>query len=142
MDQQARNLALPDDLLRFARELRETQTDAERLLCSVLRGRRFLKLKFRRQHPIEPYVLDFFCDELNWAIELDGGQHNSVDGRRHDRVRSEYLARRGIVVTRFWNHEVLGDFETVLEALFRVAVKLREKINLLPSGEGGDAVAG
>ena len=125
MTRPLQNPSLPDDLLAFARELRGRQTDPERLIWGVLRGRRLAGLKFRRQHPADPYVLDFYCDELHWAVELDGGGHNSSDGRRHDATRTASLAERGIVVTRYWNHEVLADFETVLEDLYRTSLRLR-----------------
>ncbi|HVU88829.1 MAG TPA: endonuclease domain-containing protein [Pirellulales bacterium] len=87
---------LPNDLLEFARELRLRQTDAEGLIWSLLRGRRFLGVKFRRQHPVAPDVLDSYCDELRMAIELDGGQHNSAESRRDDATRSAFLARQPI----------------------------------------------
>jgi very-short-patch-repair endonuclease len=79
---------LPSDLLAFARELRQNETDAERLLWRLLRNRSLAGAKFRRQHPFPPYVLDFYCHELKLAIELDGGQHNLPEGRLHDKVRT------------------------------------------------------
>ncbi|MEX1231406.1 MAG: endonuclease domain-containing protein [Planctomycetaceae bacterium] len=105
------------ELIDFARNLRQRQSDAEQLLWMLLRNRRFLGLKFRRQHPLPPYVLDFYCEELKLAIELDGGQHNAVDSRRYDERRSRYLADQEIHVLRYWNHEVLGDLENVVEAI-------------------------
>ncbi|WP_425584658.1 DNA mismatch repair protein MutS [Viridibacterium curvum] len=110
--------SLPEDLKNFARELRHNQTDAESALWYVLRDRRMAGAKFRRQHPIEPYVLDFYCHELKLAIELDGGQHNEAQGRTHDEVRSAFLAGQGISVLRFWNNDVLQQSEAVLTAIF------------------------
>ncbi|MBA4016978.1 MAG: endonuclease domain-containing protein [Pirellula sp.] len=127
MEQPSQNLPLPDHLRRFARELRTRQTNAERLLWGVLPGRRFLDLKFRRQHAVETCILDFYCDALHWSVELDGGQHNSVEGRRDDAARSAALIERGIVVSRYWNHEVLADFEAVLEDLYRTALRLQNR---------------
>lgn len=125
MVQPPRNAALREHLLASARALRQTSTNAELLLWSFLRNRRFLKLKFRRQHPIGNRVLDFYCEELHWGIELDGGQHNSTDGKQGDAERTAELARHGIMITRFWNHDVLSDLETVLESLFQTVVRLR-----------------
>ena len=125
MEQPSQNLPLPEHLRHFARELRTKQTDAERLLWGTLRGRRLLDLKFRRQYPLDSYILDFYCDSLRWAVELDGGQHNAADGRRDDATRTAALAEHGIVVSRYWNHEVLADFEAVLEDLYRTAMRLR-----------------
>ena len=103
----------------FARQLRRDQTDAERLLWRLLRNQRFCGLKFRRQHPIEPYVLDFYCHEERLGIELDGGQHAAPDTQRSDTARTAFLESKGITIVRFWNHEVLQDPETVLERLYR-----------------------
>ena len=115
-------------LIEFARTLRHGQTDAEQLMWMLLRNRRFLGLKFRRQHPFPPYILDFFCEALDLAIELDGGQHNTAESRQHDENRSSYLANHGIEVLRYWNHEVLTDFETVIEAIaIRVEAIMKPK---------------
>jgi very-short-patch-repair endonuclease/restriction endonuclease S subunit len=135
---------LPSDLLAFARELRRNETDAERLLWRLLRNRSLAGAKFRRQHPFPPYVLDFYCHELKLAIELDGGQHNLPEGRLHDKVRTAKLAEHGIRVLRFWNHEVLRDPESVLEAIYQAIVERREELRPsppapLPAGEGSMA---
>jgi very-short-patch-repair endonuclease len=119
------NLPLPEHLLEFARSLRHDRTNAGERLWQLLRNRRFQNLKFHREHPIPPHIVDFYCDEQRWAIEADGGQHNSPDGRAADAERTAQLVNHGITVTRFWNHEILEDFETVVEALFRAAIKLR-----------------
>ncbi|MGQ9751405.1 MAG: DUF559 domain-containing protein, partial [Thermoanaerobaculaceae bacterium] len=110
--------SLPRDLLEFARQLRKEQTDAERLLWSLLRDRRLAGYKFRRQHPVEPYILDFYCHEAQLAVELDGGQHNEPDERARDTKRSAFLEAQGIRVLRFWNNEVFQNTEGVLEAIF------------------------
>ena len=111
---------LPPELLQHARELRASQTDAEQLLWGLLRAKRFLGHKFRRQHPVEPYILDFYCDELKLAIELDGGQH--AEQVQYDERRTQTLEAQGIRVVRFWNNEVLTQTESVLEAI-RLAVQ-------------------
>ncbi|MDA0835877.1 MAG: endonuclease domain-containing protein [Planctomycetota bacterium] len=112
------------ELIEFVRTLRQQQTDAEQLMWMLLRNRRFLGLKFRRQHPFTPYVLDFYCESLKLGIELDGGQHNTPEARQYDLDRSRYLADRGVKLVRFWNHEVLTDFETVVEAIALHADKI------------------
>jgi very-short-patch-repair endonuclease len=110
---------LGPQLLERARTLRQEQTDAEALLWMLLRNRRLRGFKFRRQHPIEPYILDFYCEDVRLAVELDGGQHNTDGGRRRDAARTAFLAHRDIRVNRYWNYEVLGDTETVLEAIYQ-----------------------
>jgi type I restriction enzyme M protein len=109
---------LPAELLEFARKLRTTQTDAEKLMWGLLRNRRLADYKFRRQYPLQPYVLDFYCHERSLAIELDGGQHNTDHTRTSDDRRTCFIAKQGIRVLRFWNHEVLQDTDAVLEAIW------------------------
>jgi len=128
--------SLPPEILTHARELRQNQTNVEKLLWGILRGRRFLNLKFRRQHPITPYILDFYCEELKFGIELDGGQHNEEAARRYDETRSAFLAAQGIQIIRFWNLELLTELEAVLEALYWTVVKLKPALTLNPSPEG------
>jgi very-short-patch-repair endonuclease len=106
---------LDPNTLTFARNLRQSSTDSEQLLWRLLRNRRLAGYKFRRQHPVPPYVLDFYCDAVKLAIELDGGQHNTDEARAHDEIRTSFLASRGIHVLRFWNDIVLTETEAVLE---------------------------
>ena len=101
-----------------ARLLRKKATDAERILWRHLRNRNFAGHKFRRQHPVDTYVLDFYCPAAKLAIELDGGGHNYRAGQIRDRTRSEFLARQGITVLRFWNHQVRQELESVLQAIW------------------------
>ena len=105
-------------LLEHAARMRKSQTDAEGLLWGILRGRRFLGLKFRRQHTINGFIVDFYCNERRLAIELDGGGHNDSAKERSDFLRTESLRRSGISVIRFWNNDVFNNIEAVLERLF------------------------
>ncbi len=114
---------IPNDILIYARELRSHQTDAEQLLWGVLRAKRFLDLKFRRQHPIGRYILDFYCDELKLAIELDGGQH--AEQQTYDQARTTFLEGQGIHVLRYWNNQVLGETDAVLQAIYQEVGRLR-----------------
>ncbi|QLF93115.1 endonuclease domain-containing protein [Pseudomonas sp. ABC1] len=101
-------------LLDNAKRLRRDMTDAEQRLWYYLRGHRFLGLKFKRQKPIGPYIVDFICMERWLVIELDGGQHQQSEA---DKIRDRYLASRGYRVLRFWNHEALLETEAVLERI-------------------------
>lgn len=133
-------LPLPDTLRHHARQLRGQATDAEQLLWRLLRGQQIEGAKFRRQHPLPPYILDFYCHELKLAVELDGGQHNEPAAMQRDARRTAYLQERGIEVLRFWNNQVLGEAEAVLEAIYQ-AVLVRRGVAPsppapLPEGEG------
>lgn len=100
-----------------ARTLRLNATDVEKKLWQHLRDRQLLGHKFRRQHPVGPYVLDFACEELKLAIELDGGQHNQPAQQKHDAARSALLQQAGWQVLRFWNNEVNENMDGVLQTI-------------------------
>jgi very-short-patch-repair endonuclease len=105
--------------LDFARALRRERTDAEARLWSRLRGRRLNGFKFRRQQPVGPYTLDFYCHDRQLVVELDGGQHSSPENVLHDEARTEYLASHGLAVVRFWNHHVLTETDAVCRTILR-----------------------
>jgi very-short-patch-repair endonuclease len=98
--------------------LRGSSTDAERALWKRLRTRQLAGAKFRRQHPIGPYIADFCCIERRLVVELDGGQH-AVAARR-DARRTRYLAEQGFRVLRYWDGDVLRNVEGVVEEIMEV----------------------
>lgn len=102
-----------------ARELRKNMTDAERKLWYFLRDRRLSGLKFRRQVPIGPYIVDFACLEKKVIVEIDGGEHNFPDHRRYDSQRAAWLEAQGFRILRFWNNEVLSNIEAVLTVILQ-----------------------
>ncbi|MBS0212578.1 MAG: endonuclease domain-containing protein [Proteobacteria bacterium] len=101
---------------RFLKKLRTQMTDAERLLWHHLRAHRLLDQKFRRQQPIGPYIVDFVHFGARLIVEADGGQHNES---AHDVERDRWLKAQGFRILRFWNHEILGQPEAVLEHILR-----------------------
>jgi very-short-patch-repair endonuclease len=102
-----------------ARDLRVRQTSAEVILWEALRNRRLEGLKFRRQHPVGPFVLDFCCPERRLAIELDGGAHAAQ--HEADVERQALLATAGYRVLRFPNEAVHGSLPAVLATIRDVA---------------------
>ena len=106
-----------------ARYLRREETVAEKILWKELRNRN-LEIKFRRQHPLDKFILDFYAPEIKLAIELDGSLHK--ENKEYDRIRTEYLKSQNITVMRFWNLEIEKNLEKVME-------KIKEKVkNLTP----------
>ena len=89
----------------IARQLRRDQTDEEKQLWRELRGRRFAGFKFRRQHTVGDYILDFYCADAKLAVELDGSQHGFPEGMRRDDAREKFLNQQGIETLRFWNRQ-------------------------------------
>ncbi len=101
----------------LARGLRKRQTDAERALWNKLRSKQIEGVKFRRQQPIGPYIVDFVSLERKLIIEIDGGQHNERKVREKDQEREEWLKEKGYQTLRFWNNDVLTNIEGVLERI-------------------------
>ncbi len=120
----------------YARRLRQTMTQPELLLWKTLRGRRFRGWKFRRQVPIGPFIVDFFCAEQKLIIEIDGSVH--AFKLRSDMKRQEFLERAGYRVLRFLNVEVLCSLEWVLSCIERVVQgeQKQEHSFSRPAGEG------
>ena len=97
-----------------ARNLRQNQTPAERLLWSKLRANQISGYKFRRQFPSGNFILDFYCPEAQLAIEVDGSQHANEENQKMDSIRSQHLKGKGIQVIRFWNNDVLEHVDAVV----------------------------
>lgn len=107
-----------DYMIELAKQLRKNQTDAEKLMWLLIRNRQLAGAKFRRQHPIEGYIADFYCHEHKVVIELDGSQHFTTEGLRKDEQRSMRLSELGIEVLRFDNRQVLSETESVLQVIY------------------------
>ncbi len=108
----------------MARELRNNLTEAENILWQELRNRKLDGFKFRRQHPIDIFIVDFYCHEKKLVVELDGGIHNVQDIKEYDMARSEELKSFGIKVIRFNNEEVYQNLDSVL-------INIKQELNHL-----------
>jgi very-short-patch-repair endonuclease len=118
-----------------ARQLRTNQTDAERKLWRHLRLLKPHGFHFRRQVPIDRYIVDFACYSTRLVIELDGGQHNFSGHARVDRARDTYLQEQGFRVLRFWNNDVLQNVEGTMQRI--MATLTLETPTPNPSPQGG-----
>jgi len=112
------DMFLGDDgyLFEKARQLRGHETEAEKLLWSKL-CKKQLEVKFRRQHPIYTYVVDFYCHSHRLIIEVDGPIHETMEAKFNDSVRSEAFREFNIEILRFTNNEVLSDIEAVIQQI-------------------------
>jgi very-short-patch-repair endonuclease len=108
----------PSRLRGFARSMRKDPTDAESELWQALRGRRLGNLKFRRQVPLNGFILDFVCFEAGLVVELDGSQHL---GSQADARRDAMLAGRGLMTLRFENDDVKDDVDAVCAKILAAA---------------------
>ena len=113
----------------LARELRKNQTAAEKIFWDRVKNRKFQNLKFRRQHQIGFYIVDFYCCEFNAVIELDGDIHDLPQNNRNDAERDFNLRFLGYYVFRFKNERILSELDSVLKELY-------EHLQLLPSPPG------
>jgi very-short-patch-repair endonuclease len=102
---------------RISSKLRRDQTDAEKTLWARLRSKRLMGIKFRRQQPIGPYVVDFINFDSRLVVEIDGGHHGQDNMRNKDKKRTMWLQQRGYQVIRFWDNEVLQNIDGVLEKI-------------------------
>ena len=109
-----------DKKYELARKLRKNLTEEERKLWNLLRNRKFLNLKFKRQYPIYNYVVDFCCEEKKIVIEIDGGQHNEPENIEYDKKRTEIINAEGYKVVRFWNNEINENIEGVYSKLLDI----------------------
>jgi primosomal protein N' (replication factor Y) len=105
---------ISDKIRQRSRDLRRNQTEVERILWSYLRSRKVNGWRFRRQHPIAPYIADFACIAARLIVEADGDQH--VDSR-HDTARDRRLKADGWRVLRFWNSQILENMEGVIRMI-------------------------
>jgi very-short-patch-repair endonuclease len=128
---------LPEDIRAYAREMRSKMTDAEALLWMLLRNRRIAGAKFRRQHPVGRYILDFYCDDKKLGIELDGGQHG--ERVKYDKQRDDWLRAQRIQILRFWNNQMLAETEAVMEVIYKTVVSAETgQTRILPLPQAGE----
>ena len=112
------------ELIAHARQMRREPTPAEAILWEALQGRKLGGLKFRRQHPVNAYILDFWCSACKLVVELDGSVHESSETRAHDEMRQHHLEEAGYTVLRFRNEEVLENLPTVLNIIRAMSTPL------------------
>ena len=130
----------------IARQLRKTPTPSEALLWQALRNRQLVGLKFLRQHPIGPSVVDFYCHEKHLVVEIDGPIHRRTDVAQRDKARQELIEGYGIRFFRCKNADVESDLAGVLQRILKAAEALTPFLQLADAPslarEGDDAVGG
>lgn len=119
-------MKIDPQLLEFAKSMRHSATDAENLMWQLLRAKRFMNLKFRRQHVIASFIVDFYCHEIGLVIEVDGGQHGIDDAIEYYAERTKFLEALDLMVVRYWNRDVVGKTDVVLEDLLQVCSQLKK----------------
>ena len=114
-------------IFKLAYELRKEETEAEKILWNKLNKNQMLGLQFRRQHPINIFIADFYCAKLKLVIEVDGSIHEIPENKDYDIGRSEILNEFGITVIRFTNEQILKEIDYTLEQIEITAKQILNK---------------
>ncbi len=127
-----------EESFRRAKALRKDSTSAEKLFWRLVKNRQFENLKFRRQHPIGSFIVDFYCHEKRLVIELDGSVHEDEFIKQYDKRREQVLKSFGLIIVRFENGDIIRNLDLVIG-------ELREVISIpsprpSPKGEGGPPI--
>jgi very-short-patch-repair endonuclease len=119
-----KRLRIHPELRHRSRELRHPQTSAEECLWSALRNRHLEGYKFRRQHPLGQFIVDFYCAQTRLVVEIDGDGHTRQI--EYDAMRTEWLESQGFTVIRFWNEEVMDGAEVVATQILEACTRLEK----------------
>jgi very-short-patch-repair endonuclease len=117
-----------------AYELRRNMTFAEKLLWEELKNRSIFKVRFKRQHPIDIFIVDFYCHKLKLAIEVDGEIHLEKEIKDYDDGRTYDLEKLGLKILRFTNNQIIDDLETVRNNILNEIKRISPPLG----GLGGD----
>jgi len=120
-------------VFKLAKELRKNETEAEKMLWSKLNKNQIIGLQFRRQHPINIFIADFYCPKIKLVIEVDGSIHEIFEYEEHDIGRSEMLNDFGITVIRFTNEKILNDLDGTIKQIEseirKLLIETRQQLN-------------
>ncbi len=111
-------------IFKLARELRKDQTRAEKTLWEQLNKNQIRGLKFRRQHPINRFIADFFCPKIKLIIEVDGSIHEIIEFQNHDEGRTDFFNDFGITVIRFTNEQIYNELDSTIKQINDISEKL------------------
>ena len=114
-----------DEIREKAKGLRRQETKHEKLLWDMLKSKQFEGIKFRRQHPISTFIVDFYAHSEKLVLEVDGSSHNSFESKEYDSGRTFELEKFGIKVLRFTNYEIENKMNEVLKTIKKYIEKLR-----------------
>jgi len=104
-------------IFKLAKELRKNETAAEKVIWSKINRNQIIGLQFRRQHPINMFIADFFCPKIKLVIEVDGGIHEIPEYKSHDTGRGDFLNDHGITVLRFTNEQIAQEIDLIVSTI-------------------------
>jgi very-short-patch-repair endonuclease len=112
------------EIFKKAKELRKVETGAEKILWMKLCRNQIFGLQFRRQHPINRFIADFYCHKIKLVIEVDGAIHEQAKNKEYDQERSAIFSKFGISVLRFTNSQIMDNIESVIESIKQISQNL------------------
>jgi very-short-patch-repair endonuclease len=115
------------DVFKKAKELRKNETEAEKILWEKLNRNQILGLQFRRQHPIDRFIADFYCAKIKLVVEVDGSIHELPENLDYDIGRSEIMNDFGITVIRFSNEQIINEIDTTIKKIEKIIKKLMQE---------------
>ena len=133
------HLRAKPELFKFAREMRRNPTETEKLLWNILRKFRLKGYIFRRQHPIDIFIADFYCHKLKLIVEVDGPIHEDEQAMEYDDGRSAELEKYGIKIIRFTNDQVLQDQDAIVNHINKFILSSPSPSPLGEGDRGGEA---
>ena len=116
------------EIFKLAKELRKLETEAEKQLWSKLNKNQIIGLQFRRQHPINRFIADFYCPKIKLIIEVDGSTHELPEYQSHDIGRSEILNDFGMTVIRFTNEQIIEQTDSTVEEIKTICKNLLNEL--------------
>ena len=116
------------DIFKKAKELRRYETEAEKILWTKLCRNQMLGLQFRRQHPLNRFIADFYCAKIKLVIEVDGNIHELPENKVYDIGRSQILNDFGITVIRFSNEQIIDDIKNINKIIEETVKQLIKEI--------------
>ena len=131
-----RKLPTNPTILERARKMRKEPSGPEAKLWYFMKGKNLGGFRFRRQHPIDRFIVDFYCHETKLVVELDGNSH--AEQREYDAIRTAWLESKGYTVIRFWNNQVVQDTESVLQLILAKCEELSDEPRPSPSPSRGE----
>ena len=118
-------------IFKLARELRKDQTNAEKILWEKLNKNQIHGLKFRRQHPINKFIADFFCPKIKLVIEVDGSIHEIAEFHNHDEGRTDFFNDFGITLIRYTNEQIYTELDSTIRQINDISEKLLKESKVI-----------
>ncbi len=128
MDNRTMFYGATPEIFERAKLLRENLTETEKMIWQELRGNKILGLRFKSQHPMDTYIVDFYCHQIKLVIEIDGGVHKEKNQKEYDAERTFELENCGLEVIRFTNEQVQSELKEIIQKIQNQCKKRKKQL--------------